>query len=92
MVQAAEAAAQSVSASTHHFRVLQCPMNLFEAGAFRTARHWPIPGSDRSRVCAPGPYRGVGEPAVECHGGSEPDVATGGSPLSKARLSISINS
>ena len=37
MVQAAEAAAQSVGASTHHFRVLQCPMNLFEAGAFRTA-------------------------------------------------------
>ncbi|MBX3330085.1 MAG: DUF255 domain-containing protein [Nitrospira sp.] len=37
MVQAAEAAAQSVGASTHHFRVLQCPMNLFETGAFRTA-------------------------------------------------------
>ncbi|HEX6727721.1 MAG TPA: aldo/keto reductase [Nitrospira sp.] len=37
MVQAAEAAAQSVGASTHHFRVLQCPMNLFEAGAARTA-------------------------------------------------------
>ena len=37
MVQAAEAAAQSVGAPTHHFRVLQCPMNLFEAGAFRTA-------------------------------------------------------
>jgi aryl-alcohol dehydrogenase-like predicted oxidoreductase len=36
MVQAAEAAAQSVGASTHHFRVLQCPINLFEAGAFRT--------------------------------------------------------
>ncbi|HEU5406769.1 MAG TPA: aldo/keto reductase, partial [Nitrospira sp.] len=37
MVQAAEAAARSVGASTHHFRVLQCPMNLFEAGATRTA-------------------------------------------------------
>src|SRR6187549_1217059 len=37
MLQAAEAAAQSVGASTHHFRVLQCPMNLFEAGAARTA-------------------------------------------------------
>jgi hypothetical protein len=36
-VQAAEAAAQSVGASAHHFRVLQCPMNLFEAGAVRTA-------------------------------------------------------
>ncbi len=37
MAQAAEAAARSVGASTHHFRVLQCPMNLFEAGAVRTA-------------------------------------------------------
>ena len=37
MVQAAEAAAQSVGVSTHHFRVLQCPMNLFEAGAAKTA-------------------------------------------------------
>ncbi len=36
MMQAAEAAARSVGASTHHFRVLQCPMNLFEAGATRT--------------------------------------------------------
>ncbi len=36
MLQAADAAAQSVGAPTHNFRVLQCPMNLFEAGAFRT--------------------------------------------------------
>ncbi|MDH4303869.1 MAG: DUF255 domain-containing protein [Nitrospira sp.] len=32
MVQAAETAARSVGASTHHFQVLQCPMNLFESG------------------------------------------------------------
>jgi aryl-alcohol dehydrogenase-like predicted oxidoreductase len=37
MMQAAEAAARSVGAPAHHFRVLQCPMNLFEAGAARTA-------------------------------------------------------
>ena len=36
MVQAAETAARSVGASAHHFRVLQCPMNLIEAGATRT--------------------------------------------------------
>jgi uncharacterized protein YyaL (SSP411 family)/aryl-alcohol dehydrogenase-like predicted oxidoreductase len=36
MVHAAEGATRSVGASTHHFRVLQCPMNLFEAGAART--------------------------------------------------------
>lgn len=41
MVQAAEAAAQSAGAPAHHFRVLQCPMNLFEAGAFRTANTGP---------------------------------------------------
>lgn len=41
MVQAAEAAAQSVGASAHHFRVLQCPMNLLEAGASRTANTGP---------------------------------------------------
>jgi hypothetical protein len=33
MVQAAEAAARSIGVSTHHFQVLQCPMNLFEPGA-----------------------------------------------------------
>ena len=37
MMQAAEAAGRSVGATTHHFRVLQCPMNLFEAGATSTA-------------------------------------------------------
>ncbi len=41
MVEAAEAAAQSVGTSPHHFRVLQCPMNLFEAGAARTANTGP---------------------------------------------------
>jgi hypothetical protein len=33
IVQAAEAAATSLGSSTHHFQVLQCPMNLFESGA-----------------------------------------------------------
>ncbi|MBS0182901.1 MAG: DUF255 domain-containing protein [Nitrospira sp.] len=37
MMQAAETAARSAGASAHHFRVLQCPMNLFEAGAGSTA-------------------------------------------------------
>jgi len=41
LVQAAEAAAQSLGASAHHFRVLQCPMNLFEAGAARIANTGP---------------------------------------------------
>ena len=36
MVQSAEAAAKSVGASTHHFRVLQCPINIFESGAATT--------------------------------------------------------
>ncbi|MEC4889586.1 MAG: aldo/keto reductase [Nitrospira sp.] len=33
MLQAAQAAAQQAGHATHHFRVLQCPMNLFESGA-----------------------------------------------------------
>ena len=33
MLQAAQAAAQRAGLPTHHFRVLQCPMNLFESGA-----------------------------------------------------------
>ncbi|MDF0651217.1 MAG: aldo/keto reductase [Nitrospira sp.] len=33
MIEAAEAAAESVGSSAHHFQVLQCPMNLFESGA-----------------------------------------------------------
>lgn len=41
IAQAAEAAARSVGASAHHFRVLQCPMNLLEAGAARTANTGP---------------------------------------------------
>ena len=41
MVQAAEAAAKSVGASTHHFRVLQCPINIFESGAVTTANTGP---------------------------------------------------
>ena len=32
MVQAADTAARSLGSSTHHFQVLQCPMNLFESG------------------------------------------------------------
>jgi hypothetical protein len=41
MVRAAEAAARSVGISTHHFRVFQCPMNLFEPGAAITANTGP---------------------------------------------------
>ncbi|MEP7150586.1 MAG: aldo/keto reductase, partial [Nitrospira sp.] len=33
MVAAAKAAAQKVAGSTHHFALLQCPMNLYESGA-----------------------------------------------------------
>ncbi|MDK2743931.1 MAG: DUF255 domain-containing protein [Nitrospira sp. BO4] len=41
MIQAAESAARSVGISTHHFQVLQCPMNLFESGAAFTANTGP---------------------------------------------------
>ncbi len=41
MVCAAEAAARAVGAPTHHFRVLQCPINLFESGAVMTANTGP---------------------------------------------------
>ena len=41
MVQAAEAAARSVGTSTHHFRIVQCPMNLFESGPATTANTGP---------------------------------------------------
>ena len=37
MVEAAEKAARSTGCSSHHFRVVQCPMNLFESGAAVTA-------------------------------------------------------
>ncbi len=37
MVEAAQAAAKSAGSRSHHFRVLQCPMNLFESGAAVTA-------------------------------------------------------
>jgi uncharacterized protein len=37
MVEAAQAAATSAGLETHHFRVLQLPMNLFESGAALTA-------------------------------------------------------
>jgi uncharacterized protein YyaL (SSP411 family)/aryl-alcohol dehydrogenase-like predicted oxidoreductase len=33
MCEAAENAAQSIGSPQHHFRVVQCPMNLFESGA-----------------------------------------------------------
>ena len=68
---------------THHFRVLQCPMNLFEAGAATDRQHRPV-SSDRARICAPKQDRGVGEPAVECHGGSKQDVAAGRSPARRS--------
>ena len=41
MVQAAETAARSVGASTHHFQILQCPMNVFESGPATTANTGP---------------------------------------------------
>lgn len=37
MIQAAKAAAQSVGSATHHFQILQCPMNLLESGPVLTA-------------------------------------------------------
>jgi aryl-alcohol dehydrogenase-like predicted oxidoreductase len=37
MLEAAQAAATSAGLETHHFRVLQLPMNLFESGAALTA-------------------------------------------------------
>jgi uncharacterized protein YyaL (SSP411 family)/aryl-alcohol dehydrogenase-like predicted oxidoreductase len=37
MVQAAQRAAESMGSEAHHFRVVQCPMNLFESGAAVTA-------------------------------------------------------
>lgn len=37
MIEAAQAAARSAGTGTHHFRVLQLPMNLFESGAAMTA-------------------------------------------------------
>lgn len=36
MLDAARAAAREANQSTHHFRWLQCPMNLFESGALLT--------------------------------------------------------
>jgi len=36
MLEAAQAAASSTGSSIHHFKVLQCPMNLFESGALLT--------------------------------------------------------
>ena len=47
MVEAAQAAAQSAGAHTHHFRVVQFPMNLFETGGADTANTGP---SNRSTV------------------------------------------
>lgn len=41
MVHAAETAARSVGSSTHHFQVLQCPMNLFESGPAVTVNSGP---------------------------------------------------
>ncbi len=36
MLEAAQAAARRTGSSFHHFKVLQCPMNLFESGALLT--------------------------------------------------------
>jgi hypothetical protein len=44
MLEAAQAAAEQVGQSHHHFQVLQLPMNLFEAGALLTHN----PGKDHS--------------------------------------------
>src|SRR5438094_1794065 len=41
MLEAARLAAQSAGCATHHFKVLQCPMNLFESGAMLTPNTGP---------------------------------------------------
>ncbi|OLD75142.1 MAG: hypothetical protein AUG95_00710 [Nitrospirae bacterium 13_1_20CM_4_62_6] len=41
MLEAARAGAQSAGCATHHFKVLQCPMNLFESGAMLTPNTGP---------------------------------------------------
>ncbi len=46
MLEAAHAAAQQTGQTVHHFRVLQLPMNLFEAGALLT----PNTGKDQSQT------------------------------------------
>ncbi|HEX5646799.1 MAG TPA: aldo/keto reductase [Nitrospira sp.] len=47
MIEAAQAAAHSAGTGTHHFRVVQLPMNLFESGAAMTAN---TGASDRQTV------------------------------------------
>ncbi|MBM4121433.1 MAG: DUF255 domain-containing protein [Nitrospira sp.] len=44
MLEAATAAARKAGAKTHHFAVLQCPMNLFESGALLTLNTGPDNG------------------------------------------------
>lgn len=41
MLHAAQEAAQGLGLASHHFRVLQCPMNLFESGAWLTPNCGP---------------------------------------------------
>ena len=41
ILEAARAAAQSTGSAGHHFKVLQCPMNLFESGAVLTPNTGP---------------------------------------------------
>ncbi len=41
LLEAARAAAQSAGSATHHFTVLQCPMNLFESSALLTPNTGP---------------------------------------------------
>ncbi len=43
MLEAAQRAATSLNVTAHHFAVLQCPMNLYESGAFLTLNQ----GADR---------------------------------------------
>ena len=47
MIEAAQAAAHSAGTGSHHFRVVQLPMNLFESGAAMTAN---TGASDRQTV------------------------------------------
>jgi aryl-alcohol dehydrogenase-like predicted oxidoreductase len=50
MLDAAAAAAAAVGAASHHCRVLQCPMNVFESGAFMTPNTGP--GEDQTALDA----------------------------------------
>ncbi len=51
MLDVAAAAASQTGGGPHHFRVLQCPMNLFEPGPFMTANTGPG-GTQTPLACA----------------------------------------